>query len=138
MFEQWYFQVMGDITGPITQNDLIAAVAAGTIDRETLIRKGEDGNWRLAGEVGGLFEKAEEKRRKDQAEAAALELAARAAEEREKRRWQNMTISTGGLPPPHPYKTIDIVFAIDADGHAGILFGKSGDPNMAFARVKEQ
>jgi hypothetical protein len=54
MVKQWYFQVMGDIVGPLSAAELREKAASGDIDRDTLIRKGE-GDWVRAERVRGLF-----------------------------------------------------------------------------------
>lgn len=131
MSGEWYYQLMGETTGPITQAKLIAVAAEGRLDRETLVRKGKDGSWKMAVEVGGLFSKADEVRTSQQD-------AQRQADLYEKTRWENMTVSTSAPPAKYDFKIIDTVFALDSDGRAGVLFGKTGDASAAFAKVKER
>ena len=128
---------MGEITGPITQEQLVSAASEGHIDRDTSVRKGEDGAWKMANDVRGLFP--------DLAETYEAmgrnKLAMRDAEERDRKRWEDMTVSTCAPPAKYDFKIIDTVFAVDGDsGKAGGFFsyGKSADPNAAFDKVKEQ
>lgn len=55
MAASWYFQIMGDVQGPVTSQQLKRLAEIGNIDFETLVRRGEDGNWVSAEQVQGLF-----------------------------------------------------------------------------------
>lgn len=52
-----YYQVMGEIFGPVSPAEMRRLAAEGVITRDTLVRKGEDGEWVLADRVRGLFDK---------------------------------------------------------------------------------
>ena len=52
---QWYYQVMGDVVGPVSPKDLRDLAGMGKIQKETLVRRGEGDDWRLAEEVRSLF-----------------------------------------------------------------------------------
>lgn len=54
---QWFFQVMGEVVGPLKSAQLLDKIRAGEIVAETQIRK-DDSQWVPAGEVGGLFDAA--------------------------------------------------------------------------------
>jgi len=58
MADQWYYQVMGEIVGPISPAELKKNVQAGKIEPQTLVRKGSS-KWVPAAQVGGLLPKAE-------------------------------------------------------------------------------
>ncbi|MCA9119318.1 MAG: DUF4339 domain-containing protein [Planctomycetaceae bacterium] len=53
---EWYYQIMGETFGPMTAEQFKSLAADGTIDRDTLIRRGEAGNWATADRVRGLFD----------------------------------------------------------------------------------
>lgn len=55
----WYYQLMGQEFGPVSMSELRAKVATGDIDRDTLVRAGEDGDWVLADGLPRLFVQAE-------------------------------------------------------------------------------
>lgn len=54
MAGKWYFQLMGEVIGPLTATELRERAASGQIQRDTLVRK-EDGDWAHADRVRGLF-----------------------------------------------------------------------------------
>ena len=56
---EWYYQVMGETFGPVTAEQFKSLADEGSIDRDTLIRKGEGGHWATADHVQGLFKAAE-------------------------------------------------------------------------------
>jgi hypothetical protein len=55
MAGEWYYKFMGDITGPMTANELKACAADGRITMDTWVRKGETGQWITADRVKGLL-----------------------------------------------------------------------------------
>lgn len=55
MSKHWYFQAMGEVIGPVTSVQLKDRVEHGQIQADTLIRLGDDGKWRMAASVKGLF-----------------------------------------------------------------------------------
>ena len=55
MAQQWYYQVMGQIMGPIEAHTLREMVSVGDITRSTLVRRGDEGEWILAERIAGLF-----------------------------------------------------------------------------------
>ncbi|MBC8355101.1 MAG: DUF4339 domain-containing protein [Planctomycetes bacterium] len=56
MSAEWFYQIMGETFGPVTAEQFKSLAADGTIDRDALIRKGEDGDWATADHVRGLFD----------------------------------------------------------------------------------
>jgi hypothetical protein len=54
MAESWYFQVNGQIYGPLTPQQLKQQANAGVVERESLVRIGEAGKWIAACHVKGL------------------------------------------------------------------------------------
>jgi len=56
MAAEWFYQVMGQQFGPVSSAELRALAAAGTVQPDTLVRKGTDGEWVFASRVHGLFE----------------------------------------------------------------------------------
>jgi GYF domain 2 len=54
---QWYYQLMGEVVGPLSADELKEHAADGQIERDTLVRKGDDGAWLLADKVQGLLDK---------------------------------------------------------------------------------
>ena len=55
MSAEWFYQIMGEIHGPFNSTQLKQAAERGTIERDTQVRRGEDGEWVLAERIGGLF-----------------------------------------------------------------------------------
>ena len=55
MSAEWYYQVMGQVVGPESANELRSEVAKGVVTRETLVRKGDQGEWVPAWHLKGLF-----------------------------------------------------------------------------------
>ena len=51
-----YYQVMGDVVGPISPKELHRRIKEDVVTRDTLVRKGDDGEWMLADHVKGLFD----------------------------------------------------------------------------------
>jgi hypothetical protein len=58
MATSWYYQVMGEVVGPLTPADVQRHVAKRRIVADTFVRKGEDGPWVWAAQVNGLLEPA--------------------------------------------------------------------------------
>ena len=54
MAESWYFQVNGQIYGPLIPQQLKRQANAGIVERESLVRNGEAGKWQAACHVKGL------------------------------------------------------------------------------------
>ena len=54
MSDQWYFQVMGQVYGPLTGQQLKQQAAAGVVQRDTLVRRGDE-KWGQAWQVKGLL-----------------------------------------------------------------------------------
>jgi hypothetical protein len=52
---EWYYQVMGEETGPVSAAQLKQLAQRGEIRRDTYVRKGADGNWTTADHIRGLF-----------------------------------------------------------------------------------
>lgn len=52
---KWFYQVMGEETGPVTSAELKRLATSGTVARDTLIRQGVSGRWTSAEKVTGLF-----------------------------------------------------------------------------------
>jgi hypothetical protein len=53
---EWYFQVMGEVTGPVSWDELEQKARHGEIGLETEVREGADGPWIAASHVAGLFD----------------------------------------------------------------------------------
>jgi len=60
---QWFYQMMGQVVGPVSADDLRKLARERTILRDTLIRKGEDGIWVTADKVRGLLDSVNEELR---------------------------------------------------------------------------
>ncbi|MBI2826541.1 MAG: DUF4339 domain-containing protein [Planctomycetia bacterium] len=58
MASEWYFQVMGEMVGPVSAAELKAKAERGTIGPDTLIRRSAEGKWVSASQVQGLVVKA--------------------------------------------------------------------------------
>ena len=58
MATSWYYQVMGEVFGPLTAAGLRQHVEQGCVVADTFVRKGEDGPWVWAAQVNGLLEPA--------------------------------------------------------------------------------
>jgi predicted RNA-binding Zn-ribbon protein involved in translation (DUF1610 family) len=56
MERKWYYQMMGEIVGPLSSNELRQHAVDGQIERDTPIRRGSDGKWILADKVRGLLD----------------------------------------------------------------------------------
>lgn len=54
MKAKWYYQVMGEIRGPVNQNDLRGLVNRNEISRESYVRC-ENEEWTTADQVDGLY-----------------------------------------------------------------------------------
>jgi GYF domain 2 len=55
MPKQWFFEVMGELVGPLTSAELIQRAQKGEVLPDTRVRIGTDGKWQLAARVKGLF-----------------------------------------------------------------------------------
>ena len=55
MSQEWYVQMDGEILGPLDSEGLQFAVDQGAVQRDTLIRLGERGNWNPAESIIGIF-----------------------------------------------------------------------------------
>lgn len=55
MASEWFYQVMGEQVGPVSGTELRKLAQHGTINRDTQVRKGSNGNWVPAERVNGLF-----------------------------------------------------------------------------------
>lgn len=51
-----YYQVRGEVVGPVPLAELKQKVEDGEIERDTLVREGADGQWVAASDVHGLFD----------------------------------------------------------------------------------
>lgn len=56
MAKQFFYQVMGEVFGPIPGVELREKAVAGDVTPETLVRVGEDGEWVLARRLTNLFD----------------------------------------------------------------------------------
>ena len=50
----WYYKEGADIVGPLTPRQLENEVVSGKVQADTLVRRGEHGEWVTAGNVQGL------------------------------------------------------------------------------------
>lgn len=48
MQADWYYQVMGQVIGPLSLDELQRTLAEKRLDADTLVRNGRDGDWMLA------------------------------------------------------------------------------------------
>jgi len=53
---EWYYQVAGEVVGPVSLEELKQKAADGEINEETSVREGADGKWTAASDVGGLLD----------------------------------------------------------------------------------
>ena len=53
--DAWFYRLMGDVIGPVTSRALRDLASKGTIDFDTPVRKGTDGDWVSAASIKGLF-----------------------------------------------------------------------------------
>jgi uncharacterized protein DUF4339 len=51
---QWYYQVIDEILGPLSLDELNEKIKAGEIDDKSLVRQGTGGEWVVASDVGEL------------------------------------------------------------------------------------
>jgi hypothetical protein len=51
----WYYQLKGEVVGPVTPEELEEKTDQGEIEEQTLVREGVEGRWIRAAEVEGLF-----------------------------------------------------------------------------------
>ncbi|QDU39199.1 hypothetical protein Mal4_35360 [Maioricimonas rarisocia] len=55
MARHYFYQIMGEVIGPISATELRHAAQEGKLDKDTLVRAGNDGRWVTADKVKGLF-----------------------------------------------------------------------------------
>ena len=53
--DAWFYRLMGDVMGPVTSKTLKELASKGSIDFDTPVRKGTDGDWVSAASIKGLF-----------------------------------------------------------------------------------
>ena len=53
--DAWYYRLMGDVMGPVTSKTLKDLAKNGSIEFDTQVRKGADGDWVSAASIKGLF-----------------------------------------------------------------------------------
>ena len=53
--DAWFYRLMGDVIGPVTSKTLKDLAKNGSIDFDTQVRKGIDGDWISAVSIKGLF-----------------------------------------------------------------------------------
>jgi hypothetical protein len=58
MAASWYYQVMGEVVGPLTAAEVRQHVDKGRIVADTFVRKGDEGRWVWAEQVNGLLPQA--------------------------------------------------------------------------------
>lgn len=56
MAKKFYYQVMGEVFGPIAGVDLREKAVAGDVTTESLVRVGDEGDWVLARRLSNLFD----------------------------------------------------------------------------------
>ena len=54
MTTRWYYQVMGEVYGPVESKTLQELAARNEINRDTFVRR-QDDNWVTADRIKGLF-----------------------------------------------------------------------------------
>ncbi len=57
---EWYYQVTGEVIGPVSLEELKKEAGAGRIGSGTLVREGTDGQWVAASQVPGLVDSSAE------------------------------------------------------------------------------
>lgn len=134
----WFYRIMGDEFGPLSTQQLIDAVIQKTISGDTDVRKDSESGWKPAMLVNGLFAAVDKKNAEFQREEGQRRQAEIEAAEKERRRWDNLKISTCGPVPGKVCRVIDTIFAMDSSGEAGLFFSSKAVPEDAFAKVKEQ
>lgn len=146
---KWFYRVMGDELGPLSTQQLIESVMQNTVSGDTDVRKDSDTNWTPAMYVEGLFaavdkrraaaaiEEQERKQALEREEVARIKASADAAE-RDRKRWDEMRVSTCGPLAGRSFQVIDTIFAMDSSGAAGLFSNKGANPHDAFTGVKEQ
>jgi GYF domain 2 len=55
MDTQWYCRIMGEEWGPMSSQELVAVARRGRLTRNDVVRRGANGTWVRAENVGGLF-----------------------------------------------------------------------------------
>ena len=100
MASQWFCKVLGQVVGPVSFQDLVEMVRAGTLTENDPVRRKESSRWDAAREVVGLFRAAES----EAAEAAPADSEVRpepapAPREPAKAELRSWTIS---IPRPGP------------------------------------
>lgn len=98
MANEWYFQAKGRRFGPISTKLIKQQVEAGRVLPDTLVRKGEEGDWLPAGKVRGLIDTATP----EETDTAFDALMSFSNEEME-----DPYQSKSSAPPPPPAKTTD-------------------------------
>ena len=58
MADQWYYQVMGEVFGPVSWSELKRLAQEGALSNDTLVRSGTEGDWIHADRVKGLLDAA--------------------------------------------------------------------------------
>lgn len=58
MPNQWYYQVMGEVLGPVSASELKRLAKEGPVTNDSLVRSGEQGDWIHADRVKGLLDDA--------------------------------------------------------------------------------
>ncbi|NQT12289.1 MAG: DUF4339 domain-containing protein, partial [Planctomycetes bacterium] len=53
----WYYEAMGQATGPVSSSALKELAGSGLLTPDTLVRRGSTGNWVAAKQVRGLFDR---------------------------------------------------------------------------------
>jgi hypothetical protein len=53
---EWYYQLMGEVVGPLSSEELRQHAADGQLSRDTLVRKGEDGPWVLPDKLWNVMD----------------------------------------------------------------------------------
>lgn len=56
MATEWFYQVMGEVVGPVSASQLKRLARSGDISLESLVKKEADGDWVYADRFKGLFE----------------------------------------------------------------------------------
>ena len=139
----WFYRMMGDEFGPLTTQQLIDAVIENTISSDTEVRKDPESFWTFAMDVKGLFAAVDKKRAEYEGESERLEAQRKQAEidseDKKRRRWENLKISTCGPLPGKEFRVIDTIFAMDSSSEKeGFFSHTEANPDDAFTKVKEQ
>ena len=116
MANDWYCNMSGDVSGPVTDVQLRELATGGYLSRDDFVRKTAEGEWVLAGRVNGLFASGESATatgeeagadRSTQGRRAARLPVARAVGGPPPVAWAKRPIGQSGIAPPQGLFSVD-------------------------------